>query len=379
MNTNNLNKLAMLKKNRIYRKAKFPIFTFCCAFIAFLGSDLSSYAQEGRYNFLNIGESHNLECTYELSNGKLLINPNERGFLEISRDLRTWYGSRSGKRFTPGLKSEVEFFRVRNANPRPVRTYIPKTYDPNKKYPLVINLHGFTGDWSHQNGYFPLKKYADELGFIFSVPDGEMDSGGRRRWNAIDACCGSRHDLLDDSTYLREVIETARANFSVDEDRIYCMGFSNGGMMSYRMAIDHSDLIAGIVVIGGISYKDKKHAPEFPIHVLHIHGTNEENFHGTELGDLFFYYAPTPSVEVNMKNWAEFNNCNSNSIEENALDLVDRLRGNETTVFNFHNDSNGCDVELWQVEKGVHVEQYSDRMTSRFVDWMLQHPKIKNR
>ena len=54
------------------------------------------------------------------------------------------------------------------------------------------------------------------------------------------------------------------------------MGFPNGGMMSYRMAIDHSDLIAGIVVIGGISYKDKKHAPEFPIHVLHIHGTNED-------------------------------------------------------------------------------------------------------
>ena len=27
--------------------------------------------------------------------------------------------------------------------------------------------------------------------------------------------------------------------------------------MSYRMAIDHSDVLAGIVVIGGISYKDK--------------------------------------------------------------------------------------------------------------------------
>ncbi len=61
------------------------------------------------------------------------------------------------------------------------------------------------------------------------------------------------------------------------------------------------------------------------------------------------------------------------------MDLVDRLKGNETTVFNFHNDSNGCDVELWQVERGVHVEQYSDRMVSRLVDWMLNHPKIENR
>jgi polyhydroxybutyrate depolymerase len=379
MNINNLYKLAMLKENRIYHKAKFPIFTFCFAFIAFLGSDLSGYAQEGRYNFLNIGDAHNIEGTYEIVNGKLLINSTDRGFLEVSRDLTTWYSTKSHRRFTQNLNSEVEFFRLRKAHPRPARTYIPKTYDPHKKYPLVINLHGFTGDWTHQNGFLPLKKYSDQLGFIFIVPDGERDSGGFRRWNAIDACCGSRHDLLDDSAYLRQVIETARANFNVDEKRIYCMGFSNGGMMSYRMAIDHSDLLAGIVVVGGISYKEKKYAPEFPIHVLHIHGTNEENFHGTELGDLPFYHAPTPSVEVNMQNWAEFNNCNSNSIEENSLDLVERLKGNETTVFNFHNDSNGCDVELWQVERGVRVEQYSDRMVSHLVDWMLNHPKIQNR
>ncbi|MAH97002.1 MAG: hypothetical protein CMI66_12660 [Pedosphaera sp.] len=51
----------------------------------------------------------------------------------------------------------------------------------NKNYPLVINLYGFTGAWPHQNGCFSLKKYADELGFIFRVPDGEMDSGAFRR------------------------------------------------------------------------------------------------------------------------------------------------------------------------------------------------------
>ena len=147
-----------MNKNRIYNKLRFSACIFCYAFIVFLNTSLSGYAQEGRYNFLNIGNAHNIEYTYELNNGKLLINPNERGFLEISRDLRTWYGSRSGKRFTPSLKSEVEFFRVRKSNPRPVRTYIPKTYDPNKKYPLVINLHGYTGDWSHQNGYFFIRK-----------------------------------------------------------------------------------------------------------------------------------------------------------------------------------------------------------------------------
>ena len=347
--------------------------------IAFLGSNPSTLGQEGQYNLLNIGKAQDLEKTHQLDDGRLVIRSTESAFLELSRDLVTWYGNRKGKWFNQTLNSEMEFYRLREALPRMVKTYVPKNYDPNKAYPLIINLHGFTGDWNHQNGYFPLKEHADRLGFIFCVPDGEMDANNRRRWNAIDACCGSRNDLLDDSAYLRQVIETAMESFNIDENRIYCMGFSNGGMMSYRMAIDHSDLIAGVVVVGGISYKDTKHAPEFPVHVLHIHGTKEENFHGTELGDLAFYYAPTPSVEQNMKNWAAFNECHEESVQENSLDLVRRLRGNETTVFNFHNERNGCDVELWQVEGGVHVEEYSKRMKELMVDWMMNHPKISNR
>ena len=186
---------------------------------------------------------------------------------------------------------------------------------------MIINIHGFTGDWKHQNGYFPLKEYAEKYGFIFIVQDGELDSNNRRRWNAIDACCGTRHDLPDDSSYLRSVINHAKDSFSIDENRIYCMGFSNGGMMSYRMAIDHSDILAGIVVVGGISYKDKKYAPKFPIHVLHVHGTLEANFNGTKLGDLAFYHAPTPSVHGNINNWEEYNNCDPTSVSYTHLTL----------------------------------------------------------
>ena len=243
---------------------------------------------------------------------------------------------------------------------------------------MIINIHGFTGDWKHQNGYFPLKEYAEKYGFIFIVQDGELDSNNRRRWNAIDACCGTRHDLPDHSSYLRSVINHAKDSFSIDENRIYCMGFSNGGMMSYRMAIDHSDILAGIVVVGGISYKDKKYAPKFPIHVLHVHGTLEANFNGTKLGDLAFYHAPTPSVHGNINNWKEFNNCEPNYVKEKALDLVARLPGKETKIINFHNEKTGCDVELWQVENGVHVEEYSESMKNMLVEWILDHSKIKN-
>ena len=346
-------------------------------FLLLIFSKVKTLGLDGEFNLLNIGSSNNINKSFKIRNNKILISTKELGLLEHSKDLNIWYGVKRGKRFIENIDAEKAYFRFRKLNPRPVQTYVPKNYDPSKKYPLIINIHGFTGDWKHQNGYFPLKEYAEKYGFIFCVPDGEFDSNNRRRWNAIDACCGTRHDLPDDSTYLRSIIDHARKVFSVDESRIYSMGFSNGGMMSYRMAIDHSDILAGIVVVGGISFKDTKYSPKFPIHVLHVHGTLEENFHGTKLGDLAFYHAPTPSVQKNILNWSKFNNCEPNYVKEEALDLVARLPGNETKIISYTNKENGCDVELWQVKNGVHVEEYSKSMKEMLVDWMLEHPKIK--
>ena len=350
--------------------------TLIISIILLFNQVLSVFGFEGSFTDMNIGESENLPKSLKVSKGKLAISLKVSGLIEASKDLNTWYGIQQGRRYLSKMDQEKIFYRVRKLMPRTVKTYVPKGYDKNRKHPLIINLHGFTGDWEHQNGYFPLQKHADNNGFIFCVPDGEYDGNDKRRWNAIDACCGTREDLPDDSTYLKNIITQAKNNFNIDDDRIYCMGFSNGGMMSYRMAIDHSDVLAGIVVIGGISYKDKKYAPKNPIHVLHVHGTQEENFHGTELGDLQFYHAATPSVEDNLKNWAEFNQCEILTISEKKLNLVERLNGNETTVINYKNDSTGCDVELWKVAGGIHVEEYSSEMKKMMIDWILSKRKI---
>ena len=81
-----------------------------------------------------------------------------------------------------------------------------------------------------------------------------------------------------------------------------------------------------------------------------------------------FYHAATPSVEDNLKNWAEFNECKTLTISEKKLNLVERLSGNETTVINYKNDITGCDVELWKVAGGIHVEEYSSEMKKMMID-----------
>ena len=76
-------------------------------------------------------------------------------------------------------------------------------------------------------------------------------------------------------------------------------------------------------------------------------------------------------MEDNLKNWAEFNECKKITITEKKLNLVEHLNGNETTVINYKNDSTGCDVELWKVTGGIHVEKYSSKMKKMMISKLL--------
>ena len=42
------------------------------------------------------------------------------------------------------------------------------------------------------------------------------------------------------------LIENLSSTYSIDADRIYASGYSNGGFMSYSLVCYHSDIFAGI-------------------------------------------------------------------------------------------------------------------------------------
>jgi len=298
---------------------------------------------------MNVGDpGENLPITYRASGSKMVLSWKESGICESSTDLKTWFGVAQGRRFNAKFNREHAYYRVKKTLPRAVKTYIPKGYNPDKKYPLILHLHGYSGNSDWQNNHFPLKSLADEKGFIFCIPDGLRDSSNNQRWNATDVCCGSRNDLSDDSKYLREVIDSAIKKFSVDRKRIYSMGFSNGGFMSYRMAYDHSDILAAIAPIAGVGYKDKnKVIPKHPVHVLHIHGTSDTSvpFEGGNWAGARDGQSPSnPAGDIlgaveNLRNWAEYNKCNKEEEPKvRSIDLDSTRPGKDTTIIRLMNE-----------------------------------------
>jgi polyhydroxybutyrate depolymerase len=120
---------------------------------------------------------------------------------------------------------------------RPVTVVVPSSYDGSPT-PLVVLLHGYGASAVLQDIYFGLSALAESRGFVLALPDGTLDTSGRRFWNAGDACCDFGEAEVDDVGYLTSVLDELEASYAIDPKRVFFVGHSNGGFMSYRMACD---------------------------------------------------------------------------------------------------------------------------------------------
>jgi polyhydroxybutyrate depolymerase len=210
---------------------------------------------------------------------------------------------------------------------RPVDVTVPDGLPAGEKVPLVMLLHGYGVGGLVEELYMALRPLALKHGFVYAVPTGTVDSMGKYFWNATDACCNFDGSSVDDSAYLAGVIDEIVARYPVDPKRVFLVGHSNGGFMSYRMACDHADKIAAIASLAGAMWLDTaKCAPSQPVHVLQIHGTAD--------ADVAYDGSPgIPSAQTTVQDWATLDGCASApDTSAPPLDLDTQLPGAETTV-----------------------------------------------
>ena len=134
-----------------------------------------------------------------------------------------------------------------DGSPQFCRAYLPGGYGTSKKWPLVVKIHGYNPAnpdyvrwWSVDSRHNMADvEYAGRQGVIY------MEPHGRGNTNYLG---------LGDRDIVR-VVQLAKQQFSVDEDRVYLVGDSMGGWGTWNVGTRHPDLFAAIAPIyGGADY-----------------------------------------------------------------------------------------------------------------------------
>ncbi len=259
---------------------------------------------------------------------------------------------------------------------RPVALHVPKSYSCDKGAPLVIMLHGYTVTSATEELYLNITAESDKRGFLYAHPDGTKDTQNNPFWNATDACCNFNASPVDDSAYLSKLIKDVEAAYHVDAKRVYLIGHSNGAFMSYRMACDHGDQIAGIASLAGAMYTDvTKCAAANPVSVLEIHGTADKTI-VYEGGTVGFGQKAYPGATTSVGDWVTFDACGATpDTTAPALDLETTLAGSETHITSYAGCKSGTGVSLWTIQGGSHVPNFSSAFIPDVMDFLYAHPK----
>lgn len=151
--------------------------------------------------------------------------------------------------------------------------YVPTQIPQTTRAPLVLFIHGGGGN-AQQASRMGMSLVAKKHGFLVAYPNA-LD----KHWNdGRESKYFREHDSsVDDAGFLLEVVKNIQLLRGVDSERVFAAGPSNGGFMSQRLAVEHSEKFAGIAVLIATMGEalSKKFSPREPVSVLYINGTED--------------------------------------------------------------------------------------------------------
>lgn len=229
-------------------------------------------------------------------------------------------------------------------------TYVEPDPATTGPLPLILAFHGGGGNMQimynalgfntlpnprpyltvFPQGWNPTLSIADQA--TAPPTDGVWNSG--QGFTALQGT-GPRDDIAFIDALLLEVTRrTAMSGWRIDQSRTYAVGFSNGGMMAYRLAAERSADIAAVAVMqasigghpspGDPNYRFHMNHPADhgaePVSVLQLHGLLDP---GVPLAEGRIPTGINPRADLPVidavDTWVDHNNCDPNAtIESHA-------------------------------------------------------------
>ncbi len=282
-------------------------------------------------------------------------------------------------------KSSVRFSRVEECSKRDLqgrlvsggisRTYLvhlPPAYDRHARLPVVLAFHGGGGAGEGMMKLTGFNRVADREGFVVVYPNGLSGS-----WN--DGRPEHPAGPADDVGFVKDLTRRLARDLPIDKKRIYATGMSNGGLFSFRLALEIPEKIAAIASVSATmgEHISRSAKPSLPVSILLMPQTQDPfiPYNGGEIRSPFRRRGRVLSVRDTVDFWVKHNCCASSPVKKRLLD-ADPDDGTRVRMETYLGGREGSEVVVYVIEGGGHTwpggwQYLSERIvgrTSREID-----------
>ncbi len=249
-----------------------------------------------------------------------------------------------------------------NSITREYQLYIPTSYAEDGEVPLVVYLHGAGENKEFAPRTTDLVEVAEEEGFVlvFAEASFELQDQGVFVWADGRGAIGGAVDAsLDDVGFVNALVDAITDEFAINPSKRYLCGFSNGGSLTQRMAIQANERFAAMATVAaGLHEPYATENPGRAIPMLFIHGTDDPLASYEEGGitgeNQLMFTVGLLNVEESVGYWVTNNQCDATPLETDLAN-TNTFDNSTVTKFEYTGGTNGAAVTLYRINGGGHT------------------------
>jgi polyhydroxybutyrate depolymerase len=223
-------------------------------------------------------------------------------------------------------------------------------------------------------------EFADQYGFVVIYPhspDGQWDAGA-----GVLELGTSERTRRDDTGYIVKIIEEVAETYSLDREKVFVVGISDGASMAFRLSCKFDGTFAGLASVAATIpvYANKNCATAKPLSALFIHGKQDTvlPWDGIIYRGIRIYLSLKESVDW----WLSRNGCDAQDGDRRYQPYVGRIER-----WQVKHCQNNTEVVVYRVNDGGHSWPMRDHPEGRttghvnrdmdatviVVEWLMAH------